>query len=110
MQIAAFRNCLVLINQAGVCKSMKKQVLFLLLFAAVVGIMPSCQKDPKPLDEGEKDEKPMTPREREIYKVLESAGTLSNEIPAKYDNKPVEKEPPRKEYAVQGNQSGTRIT
>jgi listeriolysin O len=86
---------------------MSKQVLFLLLFAAVVGIMPSCQKDPKPQDEGKKDE--MTSREREIYNMLESVGTLSNEVPAGY-GQVAQTTSTSKEYAVQGNQAGTRIT
>ena len=88
---------------------MSKQVLFLLLFAAVIGIMPSCQKDPKPQDEGKKDEKPMTPREREIYNMLESAGTLSNEVPTGYGKTAktlrVDSVP-----AVQDGKSGMRFT
>lgn len=88
---------------------MSKQVLFLLLFAAVIGIMPSCQKDPKPQDEGKKDE--MTAREREIYNMLESAGRLSNEIPAKFgDPQKTRDLDSTKTPAVQGNQSGIRIT
>lgn len=88
---------------------MSKQVLFLLLFAAVVGIMPSCQKDPKPQDEGKKDEKPMTPREREIYNMLESAGTLSNEVPTGY-GKTAKTLRVDSVAAVQDGKSGMRFT